>query len=139
MDYQTASIGLVIIGGLFALYKWIVSRKDKSRAEQNKTQDEKLAEHKERLERHRELLDKLAEAITATKDELHKDYVKVERFLQLDKKMDAALKELFNRQSAMARDLNQSIGEMKATKDSEIKSLITGVENAIKHAKQPSE
>ncbi len=138
LNGQNITIAITIIGGLFAFYRWIITRKDKSRAEQNKSQDEKLQEHKERLDRHRELITEIAESVRVTREDMHNGYVKTGAFLESQKSIDAKLDEMFKRQSAIARDLNQAIGNMKATNEAEIKDLIKGIQDVIGKPKSKS-
>lgn len=128
---QWTVTGLAIFGALFALYRWIVSRNDHRRTQVNNAQDRTLEEHGERLDRHAQRLEKLDDTLKRLSTEIHDGYAKLDHVGGLETKITHELEKVHERLSSIARDLNQTIGTLRANHESEITHLITEISRAI--------
>jgi len=128
---EIAGITLGIVGFVFALYRWSVSRSDKRRQERNDLQDKTLQEHAQRLNRHSERLSKMDEMIKITREEMHQHYPRLERIEGLEKTIDDKLERVHSRLTGISKDLNQAIGSMRANHENEITNLVEQIRTAI--------
>jgi len=129
--YQWVGLGLAIIGGLFAAYKWMVARDDQARANINNAQDRSLMAHQERLDRHRDQINRLDDLIQLTRAEMNGNFARLDHIEKLEKSLDGKMDQIHKRLSGIARDLNQTIGTLQAGHDAEIKNLVEKIKDAI--------
>lgn len=122
---------LSVMALMFGLYKWGVGRADKRRQERNDLQDRTLDEHRQRLDRHTERLNKMDDLIGLTREDLHRNYPRIGRIESMEKTIDDKLDRVHSRLTAISRDLNQAIGNLKANHENEITHLVAQIRDAI--------
>lgn len=123
-----AAIVFPLIGFLFSLYRWFVSAEDKREKDRekrwsdhleneerrHKEHEKRWREHAERFLRYEKRITDNERDITGTRDELHRDYVREDKFKEFRGELRDDIGRLFQKLNAMSKDLNQVIGELKA-------------------------
>lgn len=120
-----------IATGLWAWHKWQIARDDANRDQINSAQDRTLQAHKDRLDRHREHLNRLDEIMQRTRDEMASHYVRLEHIEKLEHSIDGKIERIHTRLSGIARDLNQAIGTLRSSHDTQITKLIEQIKDAL--------
>lgn len=129
--YEWFGVAMALLVFGFGLYKWIVSRGDQARANVNNAQDRTLDAHQERLDRHREEINHILSLIQTIRDEMARSYVRTENLEKLESSLDEKMERIHSRLSGIARDLNQTIGSIRAAHDAEIKAILEKFKDAV--------
>lgn len=98
-----------IMGFLFGLFKWQQSANDQKHRDMQRI----FNEHKDIFEELKGRIEKNEDAVTSTRDELHRDFVRHEQQQRSNNDLQAVIGKMFNKMDGMAKDLNQLIGEFK--------------------------
>lgn len=138
------AIVTTVIGAFWAWHKWSVTRDDQIRFNINNAQDRTLEAHQARLDRHREQINRLDDLVQATRDEMSRNYVRLEhieklegQIRDLEKSIDGKLDKIHIRVGSLARDVNQTIGNLKGNHDSEISKLVEQIKLALESSVRP--
>jgi len=130
--WHVAGFVLALIGSLFGIYKWGVTRLDKRRERLAETHNQVLLEHAERLDRHSARLSKLDDVIKITREDLHQNYCRLDKLERLERALDNKLDRVHQRIGALARDINSMMGAVKANHENEISRILEQIKEAVK-------
>ncbi len=121
--------GVTVLGLLFGFYKWWISREDK----RHQAHEERFAQHFDIFTRHEKRIEGNEKEIRQTRDELHREYVRGDQLDRSMEKIGSQVESLHKRLGGIARELNQAIGSIKASKDAEMQNLVKEIKEALKH------
>jgi len=137
-----AGLMLSAAGLFWTIHTWRIKRHDKARQDLNSAQDRQLDEHNNRLNRHEALIGETGARLSSLRDEVHTNYVRVthldaleRRLLDHNKEMERKLTEhntqVHQRLSGLARDLNETMGKMKANHENEVTGILEKIQTVL--------
>lgn len=122
-------VTLAILGLLFGLYRWIVHRTDK----RHEAHEKRFTAHGHRFDRHESRIEGNERQLTKTREQLHREYVRVDQLEKMTAGMTHQIELVHQRIGGMAKELNQAIGTIKANGDAEMKAIVNEIKDALKH------
>lgn len=100
---------------------------------------EKHAGHEKRFEDHAKLIKEIQEEIRDTRAEMLREYVRSATLEHMETKLTHAIESVHKKLGGISQALNQAIGELKASRETEIQSLATQIKDVLKERSKPSD
>ncbi len=121
MDWLTLlPIVIAVCGFFFGLFKWF----HHWAAEKHRSHERKFEDHARKIEENEKVL-------SDTRDELLRDYVRVDHLERMENKLTHAIEAIHIRLGGIAKDLNQAIGRIEANQEEEMHNIARQVKQAL--------
>ncbi|HHO59901.1 MAG TPA: hypothetical protein ENJ64_06625 [Thiotrichales bacterium] len=102
-----------VMGFLFGLFKWQQSAND----QKHRDMERLFQEQKKTNDKLSERIEKNEDAVSSTREEMHRDYVHRDQMYQFTNDVNDKISKLISKVDHMARDLNQLIGKIGQDKN----------------------